>query len=130
MSWVYVDATHVNGVALLDAEPCCVHAGGEPGGNVHVHAAGPDRPFGRASGTDAELTNLSLARVFTATDFDADPVVIDAGASINIENDVPANNGTTLAAKLVVEDGLTGVDRHWRRCDDGGVHDGGACDAG
>ena len=59
--------------------------------------------------TDAELTNLSLAGVFTATDFDADPVVIDAGASINIENDVPANNGTTLAAKLVVEDGLTGL---------------------
>ena len=38
-------------------------------------------------GTDAELTNLSLAGVFTATDFDADPVVINAGASINIEND-------------------------------------------
>ena len=60
-------------------------------------------------GTDAELTNLSLAGVFTATDFDADPVVIDAGASINIENDVPENNGTVLAAKLVVEDGLTGL---------------------
>ena len=47
-----------------------------------------------APGTDAELTNLSLAGVFTATDFDADPVVIDAGASIKIENDVPENNGT------------------------------------
>ena len=26
-----------------------------------------------------------------------------------IENDVPENNGTVLAAKLVVEDGLTGL---------------------
>ena len=39
VSWVYVDATHMNGVALIDARPCCVHAGGEPGGNVHVYAA-------------------------------------------------------------------------------------------
>ena len=66
--------------------------------------------------------------MFTAADFDADPVVIDAGASINIENDVPENNGTVLAAKLVVEDGLTRLAlAAVRPCD---VYGGGACAAG
>ncbi|WP_292016553.1 hypothetical protein, partial [Mesorhizobium sp.] len=40
-------------------------------------------------GGDAETIALSLASVFAATDFDGDSVVIDAGASVTIENDVP-----------------------------------------
>ena len=32
---------------------------------------------------------LSLASVFVATDFDGDSVVIDAGATVTIENDIP-----------------------------------------
>ena len=40
-------------------------------------------------GGDAETIALSLASVFVATDFDGDSVVIDAGASVTIENDVP-----------------------------------------
>ena len=38
---------------------------------------------------DAETIALSLASVFVATDFDGDSVVIDAGATVTIENDVP-----------------------------------------
>ena len=40
-------------------------------------------------GGDAETIALSLASVFVATDFDGDSVVIDAGATVTIENDVP-----------------------------------------
>jgi hypothetical protein len=40
-------------------------------------------------GGDAETIVLSLASVFVATDFDGDSVVIDAGATVTIENDVP-----------------------------------------
>ena len=42
-------------------------------------------------GGDAETIVLSLASVFVATDFDGDSVVIDAGATVTIENDVPIN---------------------------------------
>ena len=55
---------------------------------------------------DADTDSLSLANVFTATDTDGDTVVVDAGASVNIENDVPVNNATTLAAITVHEDAL------------------------
>ena len=47
-------------------------------------------------GGDAETIALSLASVFVATDFDGDSVVIDAGATVTIENDVPANNAATV----------------------------------
>ena len=40
-------------------------------------------------GGDAETIALSLASVFVATDFDGDSVVIDAGATVTIENDIP-----------------------------------------
>ena len=43
-------------------------------------------------GGDAETIALSLASVFVATDFDGDSVVIDAGATVTIENDVPGQN--------------------------------------
>ena len=46
----------------------------------------------RREAGDAETIALSLASVFVATDFDGDSVVIDAGATVTIENDVP---GTT-----------------------------------
>ena len=66
-------------------------------------------------GGDAETIALSLASVFVATDFDGDSVVIDAGATVTIENDVPANNAATVNIN-VDEDELTGsVDGHHRR---------------
>ena len=34
--------------------------------------------------------------MFVATDFDGDSVVIDGGATVTIENDVPANNAATV----------------------------------
>ena len=59
-------------------------------------------------GGDAETIALSLASVFVATDFDGDSVVIDAGATVTIENDVPANNAATVNIN-VDEDELTGL---------------------
>ena len=59
-------------------------------------------------GGDAETIALSLASVFVATDFDGDSVVIDAGASVTIENDVPVNNAATVNVN-VDEDELTGL---------------------
>ncbi len=38
---------------------------------------------------DTETIALSLASVFVATDFDGDSVIIDAGATVTIENDMP-----------------------------------------
>ena len=62
-----------------------------------------------ASGVgDAEAISLSLAGVFTATDFDKDSVVINGGATVVIENDIPENNSATLSG-IVFEDGLTGL---------------------
>ena len=64
-------------------------------------------------GGDAETIALSLASVFVATDFDhagttGDSVVIDAGASVTIENDVPVNNAAMVNVN-VDEDELTGL---------------------
>ncbi|WP_210214451.1 hypothetical protein, partial [Mesorhizobium sp. M4A.F.Ca.ET.020.02.1.1] len=59
-------------------------------------------------GGDAETIALSLASVFVATDGDGDSVVIDAGASVTIENDVPQNNAATVNVN-VDEDELTGL---------------------
>src|SRR6185436_1841467 len=58
---------------------------------------------------DGDIETLSLAGVFKATDTDGDSVIIDAGASVTIENDVPVNNGTTLGAFAVHEDALNTV---------------------
>ena len=46
--------------------------------------------------------------MFVATDFDGDSIVIDAGATVTIENDVPANNAATVNIN-VDEDELTGL---------------------
>ena len=62
----------------------------------------------RPAAGDAETIALSLASVFVATDFDGDSVVIDAGATVTIENDVPANNAATVNIN-VDEDELTGL---------------------
>ena len=84
VSWVYVDATHVNGVALLDANRVVFTLVESPAGTFTFTLLDQiDHSPWRLRGTDAELTNLSLAGVFTATDFDGDSVVIDAGASID-----------------------------------------------
>ena len=61
-------------------------------------------------GGDAETIALSLASVFVATDFDGDSVVIDAGATVTIENDVPGQNAATVNIN-VDEDELTGLCR-------------------
>ena len=45
--------------------------------------------------------------MFVATDFDGDSVVIDAGATVTIENDVPGQNAVTVNIN-VDEDELTG----------------------
>ena len=46
--------------------------------------------------------------MFVATDFDGDSVIIDAGATVTIENDVPVNNAATVNIN-VDEDELTGL---------------------
>ncbi|WP_182575049.1 beta strand repeat-containing protein, partial [Aminobacter ciceronei] len=50
--------------------------------------------------------SLSLANVFTATDSDGDAIVINAGASVTIENDIPVNNAATVNLGTVHEDAL------------------------
>ena len=55
---------------------------------------------------DLDTETLSLAGVFKATDTDGDAVIIDAGASVTIENDIPVNNGVALTTQTVFEDGL------------------------
>ena len=51
---------------------------------------------------DAETIVLSLASEFVATDFDGDTVIIDAGATVTIENDVPI---ATLPEYAVLSNG-------------------------
>ena len=46
--------------------------------------------------------------MFVATDFDGDSVIIDAGATVTIENDVPGQNAATVNIN-VDEDELTGL---------------------
>ena len=56
--------------------------------------------------------------MFSTTNFDTDPVVIDAGACDSIiEKMVPENNGTVLAAEVVVEEPDRSFDWHWRWAD-------------
>src|SRR5205814_380666 len=56
---------------------------------------------------DAHTVGLSLANVFTATDTDGDKIIIDAGATLTIENDIPVNNTATLTVGAVQEDALS-----------------------
>ena len=46
--------------------------------------------------------------MFVATDFDGDSIVIDAGATVTIENDIPGQNSATVNIN-VDEDELTGL---------------------
>ena len=81
-------------------------------------------------GGDAETILLSLASVFVATDFDGDSVVIDAGATVTIENDVPGQNAVTVNIN-VDEDELRACDGHYgRRRDDDGCDVHGRADCG
>ena len=57
---------------------------------------------------DNENIVLSLANVFKATDFDGDSIIIDAGATVTIENDLPGQNTATVNIN-VDEDELTGL---------------------
>src|SRR4029079_19232476 len=63
-------------------------------------------PLGSGAGDDETIV-LSLASVFVATDFDGDSIIIDAGATVTIENDVPGQNAVTVNIN-VDEDELTG----------------------
>src|SRR4029077_6456093 len=64
-------------------------------------------PLNVASGDNDATVTIDIAGAFVVTDFDGDPVALDNGAVIAIENDVPVNNGTLLTAQTVFEDGLT-----------------------
>ena len=57
-----------------------------------------------------ETILLSLASVFVATDFDGDSVVINAGATVTIENDVPGQNAVTVNINVDEDElGATGI---------------------
>src|SRR5204862_135678 len=58
---------------------------------------------------DADIDALSLTGVFAATDADGDKIIINAGASVLIQNDVPINNSTSYNAGTVHEDALNTV---------------------
>ena len=112
----YVDATHINGVTS-DARTVF----------TLVQTAGGDGILGTsddsftftlldqidhtplASGTgDNETIVLSLTNVFKATDFDGDSIVIDAGATVTIENDIPkAKIDVAAVTAQVKEDALS-----------------------
>ena len=62
-----------------------------------------------SGGGDEENIVLSLASVFVATDFDGDSVVIDAGATVTIENDVPAQNEATANINVDEDDLATAL---------------------
>ncbi|WP_456732059.1 T1SS-143 repeat domain-containing protein [Bradyrhizobium sp. USDA 3364] len=109
-----------NGVHEMDG----VVSGGPNNGQVVfklVQTAGGDGTFGTSddaftftlinhvdNGTgETKTATLSLASVFTATDTDGDKVVIDAGASVTIQNDAPTQNGCCVTI-AVAEDALPG----------------------
>ena len=47
--------------------------------------------------------------MFVATDFDGDSVVIDAGATVTIENDVPGQNAVTVNINVDEDELPTGI---------------------
>ena len=89
----YVDATHVNGVA--DGRTVFTIVESPAGTFTFTLLDQIDHTPLNIGGGDNETISLGLANVFTATDFDGDQIVIDAGASITINNDVPVANFLT-----------------------------------
>ncbi|UUZ72499.1 retention module-containing protein [Polaromonas sp. P1(28)-8] len=111
----YVDATHVNGVAdgrivftLVQTAGGDALLGTDDDVFTFTLLDQVDHTPLATGGGDAETIALSLASVFVATDFDGDSVVIDAGATVTIENDVPGQNSATVNIN-VDEDELTGL---------------------
>jgi hypothetical protein len=112
----YVDATHVNGVT---SDGRTVFTLVQDDGVDNVLGTADDAftftlldqvdhvPLATGGG-DAETIALSLASVFVATDFDGDSVVIDAGATVTIENDVPSGL-TPDALNDVENNGIAGT---------------------
>ena len=98
-----ISATQVNGVAGARTVFTLVQTAG-----VDTLLGTPDDVFTftlldqvdhvplATGGGDEETIALSLASVFVATDFDGDSIVIDAGATVTIENDVPGQNAVTV----------------------------------
>jgi hypothetical protein len=92
--WDFVSATQVRGVLANDpAHVVFTLTYDGPNSEydfVLLDAIDHDADNNLATGEgDSAIETLSLDGVFTATDKDSDPVVINGGASINIENDVP-----------------------------------------
>jgi hypothetical protein len=87
--WKVISATEIDGVV----------SGGPNNGQVVftlIEQNNGDFKFELKShvdngGSDTSTVSLSLANVFTATDTDNDQIVIDTGASVSIQNDVPVN---------------------------------------
>ncbi len=89
--------------------PHSVHDHREPGRHIHLHAADQVDHTPLASGVgDAEAISLSLAGVFTATDFDKELGGDQWWCDRRHRDDIPANNSATLSG-IVFEDGLTGL---------------------
>ena len=85
ITWDHVSATQVNGVVGGNVVFTLVKSGAD---YVFTLLANVDHTLG-VNSTDLETVTLALANVFTATDADGDVVVINAGASVTIENDIP-----------------------------------------
>jgi len=124
--WAVGGAHEVDGVV----------SGGPNGGDkafTLVQGAGVDTIFGTAddvftftllehvdNGTgETNTTSLSLAGVFTATDTDGDSLVIDAGATVTIQNDAPTIASAAAASPSPVTTGTT-TDLSVLGADDGG----------
>ncbi|WP_244622338.1 DUF5801 repeats-in-toxin domain-containing protein, partial [Bradyrhizobium ivorense] len=64
-------------------------------------------PVNAASDDNDQSVTIDIAKAFVVTDADNDPVQLDNGAVVAIENDVPVNNTNKLETREVFEDGLT-----------------------
>ncbi|VXC42498.1 conserved hypothetical protein [Pseudomonas sp. 8AS] len=90
--WDYVDANTVNGVVSGTSTVVFTLSKGVDGNFTFILKDNIDHDSDADLGTgegEAALESLSLADVFVASDSDGDRVVIDAGASISIQNDAP-----------------------------------------
>ncbi|QNN67500.1 hypothetical protein H9L13_00580 [Sphingomonas lutea] len=105
--WDYVSETQVRGLVNGDATKVVFTLTFDAVGQKYDFVLLDNIDNNPLTGAgDADTDTLQLTSVFTATDADGDTIVIDGGATINIENDVPINNGASYAVGTVYEDGL------------------------
>jgi large repetitive protein len=107
--WDYVSATQVRGLVNNDSSKVAFTLSWNAGTSSYDFELLDNVDHGTLldDNGDAFTTSLSLANVFAATDSDGDPVVINAGATILIENDIPALIAATSQV-AVGEDTLPG----------------------